>query len=191
MTEPRLAMFLSATLLLFLLVLFGALQELYRDVRQIKSFIGLLDQAVELNMASGAGGSLPSALGLPEALDMADQAFVLFLSERCGTCRSIAVGLEGRLPDQLWIQLSVGSRDGAVALCEATGLDRVLHTERLAIDVAGRVLDVLGIDSVPCLCTVVAGRLVSAHTVPSLRRLYTLMSDADPLLRKEPHNELG
>ena len=80
-------------LALVVFVLCGVVYELFRDVRQLRDVAGILDRPLEVEIGTVAG-TRPSTHGLPQALDSAASALVLFLSDRCGTCRSLAAGLE-------------------------------------------------------------------------------------------------
>jgi hypothetical protein len=60
-------------------------------------------------------------------LGSAGSALVLFLSDRCGTCRSLAVGLGRHLPPGLWVVLEARSPDSAAKFIESFELTRILE----------------------------------------------------------------
>jgi len=61
-------------------LLFGALAEAYRDIRQIREAAGLLDSPMPVDLAHVAGNS-PSSCGLDPALDSATGAVTVFLDK--------------------------------------------------------------------------------------------------------------
>ena len=75
-------------LALFVAILFGALVEMFRDVRQMRDALGILDRPLNVDLGH-VGGTRPSSHGLPRELDVQQSAIVLFLSERCETCRGV------------------------------------------------------------------------------------------------------
>ena len=97
---------------LLVFVLFSVLVELFRDVRQIRDGLGILDRPLPVDIGSVAG-TPPSLYGLPEQLDDEPSALLLFLTDRCATCRVLASSLGGTLPAGLWIVLEAATSQAA------------------------------------------------------------------------------
>lgn len=170
-----------ALLALLVFVLFGALLEMYRDIRQLREAIGILDQPLNVDVGPVAGTN-PSNYGLPQALDSAVSALILFLSERCGTCRSLAAGLSIPLPPGLWIVLEARDTDSAVTFLNSFNLNRLTLDEHVVVDVGGKIAYRIGLDTTPIGFRVENGAIVSATTVPSSRYLNTILPE--PILLK-------
>ena len=161
-------------LALLVFVLFGALLELYRDVRQLRDVAGILDRPLAVDI-SRVAGTEPSRHGLPGLLDSAASALVLFLSEKCTTCRTIAASFDRSLPPGLWVVLGARSPDSGAAFLESYGLTPSAASGRLLVDPAGQIAQRIGLDTTPTGFRVENGRLVSATTVPSIRYLQTIL----------------
>jgi hypothetical protein len=171
-------------LALLVFVLCGVVYELFRDVRQLRDVAGILDRPLNVDLGPVAG-TRPSGHGLPEALDSAASALVLFLSDRCGTCRSLAAGLERQLPPGLWVVLEARSADSAAKFMESYELTRMAEDGRLVVDVAGTIAGRIGLDLTPVGFRVEGGRIVSATTVPSKRYLLSILPKPIRLRRVE------
>ena len=177
-----LAYVLVAALAVLVALLLGAQVELFRSVAQLREYAGLIDRPAEVELGA-ARGATPSSIGLPASLDAASAAVVLFLSDKCATCRSIAGALEGHVPaGALLVITSGGDPDEPPAL----GLD--LDPARTVLDPAGSVMERLGAKVTPLGVMVRDGRLDRATTVPSTRQFYTLLEStrpftAEPLVR--------
>jgi hypothetical protein len=163
-----------AVLALVVFVLCGVVLELFRDVRQLRDAAGILDRPLEVDIGDVAG-SRPGSYGLPAPLDSAASALVLFLSDRCGTCRSIAAGLERQLPPGVWTVLEARSADSAAKFIESYELAPMLEDGRLVVDVAGAIAARLGLEVTPVGFRVENGRIVRATTVPSKRYLLSIL----------------
>lgn len=164
---------LVACLAALVFLLLGAQIELHRDVAQLREYGGLIDRPSPLDIGV-ASGAAPSVYGLPGSLDSARSAVVLFVSDKCATCRSIVANLNGILPPGLTIVLGVGDDPDGVTL--QYGLDR----ERTVLDVQGGITERLGLRVLPAAVIVGDGCLLRATTVPSSRQLYMLLESATP-----------
>jgi hypothetical protein len=153
----------------------GALVELFQQVQQIRAHVDLVDRPTPLDLGK-ARGVLASAIGLPAPLDEAPAAMVLFLSNTCATCRSIAAALQGALPHALWVVVEPVFHDDASAFVDEFGL----RGERVIVDPQGRIAHRLGLDITPSAILVEQGRLQRAQTVPSSRQLFTAL----PVVRR-------
>lgn len=154
-------------------LLFGAQIELFRTVRQIRDYAGLIDRPEPVSLGA-AEGTAPSDYGLPAYLDSAHRAVVLFLSDKCATCRSIAAALDGALPRGVVVVIDPGP--SAVAdLTVAFQLD----PDRTVVDAGRTVMTALGLNITPLGVVVREGRLVQASTLPSTRHFYALLETAN------------
>jgi len=150
----------------------GALVELFRQVQQIREFLDLEDRPAQLDLGKARG--LPaSAVGLPTPLDDARSAVVLFLSNKCATCRSIGAALKGAVPQTMWLVVESLSSDDADA--DAFVQEFQLSGERTLVDPAGRIAARLGLDITPSAIVVEDGRLHQAKTVPSSRQMFAML----------------
>lgn len=164
---------LVAVLALLVFVLFGIVVELCRDVRQLRELIGAIDRSHEVVLGDVAGGS-PSAYGLPKAIDEESAAIVLFLHESCGTCRALAEGLNGQVPERLWLVIEARSREAATQFLERYGLSEG-PSQRTVIDDGQHFANLLGLDTASVAFRVQMGTFVSASTVPSIRYLHSIL----------------
>lgn len=172
-------------LALLVFVLFSVVIELYRDVRQLREVAGILDRPLEVEMGDLAGAK-PSRYGLPEPLDSVASAIVLFLSDRCGTCHSLAAGFEGRLPWGLWVVLEARSPRSTEEFLVSYDLTPESTDGRLSVDVGGKIAERMGLRTTPVGFRVESGRFVNATTVPSKRYLSSILPNRVLLERSGP-----
>jgi len=163
-------------LALLLAVLFGALVEMYRDVRQLRDAVGILDRPTVVEIGD-VEGAMPSDYGLPRALDSAPFAVILFVSDRCMACRKIAASLGRPLPRGLWVVVEAATAAGAEAFLDAFNLRTIATDGRLLVDVEGRIAARLGLNMSPVGFRVEQGRLASATTIPSPRYLVSILPE--------------
>ena len=161
-------------LALLVFTLFGAGIELFRDVHQLREAAGILDRPVDVDIGAAAG-TRPSRHGLPAALDAAASAVVLFLSDRCATCNSLAEGLGGAVPPGLCVVLEARSPDSAQEFLGSFGLDPQAEGDRLLVDAAGIIAQSLGLRLTPVVFRVEDGLLRGATTAPSRRYLSSII----------------
>jgi hypothetical protein len=166
-----LAIIAVALLSLFVAVLFGALLELYRDVRQLRDVAGILDRPLNVDIGPLIGHA-PSEYGLPRALDSNAASLLLFLSERCLTCRIIASSFQSALPSGLWIVAEARDADAAQTFMELT---KLVTDDRVTMDVGGAIAARMGINTSPVGFRIEFGRFVSATTIPSTRYLQSVL----------------
>lgn len=163
-----------AVLALVVFALCGVVLELFRDVRQLRDAAGILDRPLDVEIGDVAGAR-PSSLGLPGELDSAPSALVVFLSDRCGTCRSIAAALGGRLPPFVWVVLEARNADSASTFVDTYELGPMTRDGRLLVDDEGAIANRIGLDLTPVGFRVEDGRISSATTVPSKRYLLSIV----------------
>jgi hypothetical protein len=156
---------------LLIFVLFGALLEMYRDIRQLRDAAGILDRPLNVDIRP-LEGTRPSEYGLPKALDSVASALLLLLSERCLTCRVIAASLNQSLPLGLWVVAEARNQQLAENFVRVTNL--ITH-DRVMLDIGGEIAGRMGLNLSPVGFRIVNGRFVSATTVPSTRYLHSLL----------------
>lgn len=161
-------------LALLVAVLFGALVEMYRDLRQVRDAMGILDRPVNIDLGAAAGAH-PSEYGLPRALDSAGTALVLFLTERCATCHSVAAALPRPLPPTLWVIFEARSEESAAALLEQYGLTEFTAHGHVVTDVDGEIGRRLDLHIAPAGFRVENGRFTYATSVPSTRYMKSIL----------------
>jgi hypothetical protein len=162
-----------AALALVVFVLCGVVLELFRDVRQLRDAAGILDRPLDIEIGTVAGAR-PSSIGLPDVLDATPSALVVFLSDRCGTCRSIAAALGGRLPPLVWVVLEARSPESAEKFIESYELASLSSAGMVLVDADGTIAGRIGLDVTPAGFRVEDGRIASATTVPSKRYLLSI-----------------
>lgn len=155
-------------------VLVCVVVELFRDVRQIREAVGILDRPLTVELGPVAGGR-PSAFGLPQELDEQRSALVLFLSDRCMTCRIIAASLNGSLPAGLWIVVEAATGQAALEFISANRLTGSEGHRRVIVDPTGAVAGRLGLKMSPVAYSIEQGAIKNARTVPSVRYLASIM----------------
>ena len=165
-----------AVLALLVFVLFGALLEMYRDVRQLRDAAGILDRPLNVDVGAVAG-TRPSSHGLPPALDSVASAVVLFISERCATCRALAKGFGRPLPAGLWVVLEARDAGSAAVFLDSHGLSGVAPDGRIIVDVAGQIALRIGLNTTPVGFRVENGVFTNATTVPSSRYLTSILPE--------------
>lgn len=156
-----------------LLLMLSALVEMYHQLRQIRNYLELVDKVTQLELELKLGPQ-PSSYGLPAELDTAGVGIVLFLSNRCETCRTLAQSIrDGAVPDELWVVVEPVYNDADHFVAEFG-----LRGERVLVDTDGLIAENLGLDVTPSAVVVESGSLVRAQTVPSLRQLHVLLPAA-------------
>lgn len=153
-----------------LLLLLGSQVEMYRTIEQLREYSGLVDRPIPLDLPNDR---TPSRVGLPVTLDTAVRGVVLLLSDRCGTCRSIAAFLDGAVNPELFLVVEPGQgADGAGELAVTYRLD----PERTVIDRDGGIASGLGFKVTPAAVVIENGRMARASTVPSMRQLELILA---------------
>jgi hypothetical protein len=150
-------------------VLFRVLVELFRDVRQMRDALGILDRPLTLDIRSAAGRP-PSSYGLPRQLDDEKSALLLFLSDRCATC-----SLGGTLPAGLWIVVEAATGQAAAEFIDMYGMTPGLRDERVWVDPAGTIAGRIDLKATPAGLRIENGVLKDAGTVPSMRYLTSIL----------------
>ena len=159
---------------LLVLALFAALIEMFRDVRQMRDAVGILDRPLGVDIGAAAG-TVPSRHGLPRQLDEAGSGLVLFLSVKCATCRILATTLGAALPAGLWIVVEAATHEAAAEFVEMYGMAPRLADERVIVDSAGAIARRLGLNTTPVAYRIENGVLKDAGTVPSIRYLASII----------------
>jgi hypothetical protein len=147
-----------------------ALVDQYHGLLQIREALGLVDTPQELAI-DGAEQLKPSTVGLPSQLDNEEVAVVVLLSTKCGTCRSIGRGFQGRVSSPAWAVIAAESRERGEEWLADVGLSG----ERLVMDVGGTVAERLKLKTFPSAVIFTRGSVESARTLPSYRQLSRLL----------------
>jgi hypothetical protein len=156
-------------------VLLGALVELYKQVQQIRAQLDMDGAAastpIDLKERQGVP---PSSVGLPRALDDAGGAIVLFLSDRCITCRAIANVMQASVPQGVWVVAEPvsGIDEDAEEFVREFGLGG----DRTLVDRQSAIAEQLDLDVTPAAIYIENGRLERAETVPSSQRYTSILS---------------
>jgi hypothetical protein len=161
-------------LALLVFVLFTFLVELFRDVRQVRDALGILDRPLPVDIRPVAG-TPPSRYGLPGQLDDEPFALLLFLTDKCVTCRVLASALGGTLPAGLWIVLEAATGQAAEEFREKFALAPGPGEERVFVDPEGAVAGRMGLKMTPVGYRIVNGVFTEATSVPSVRYLASIL----------------
>lgn len=153
-------------------VQFGALVEMFNQLQQVRRHLDMFDMPNQIDLGA-AQGLRASAIGLPAELDDAEHAMVLFLSNKCQTCFTLARALAGgALPPSLWlVVVPVSGGDASEFVREYQ-----LFGERILVDEEERIVSRLGMDVTPAAVIMKAGHVQEAHTVPTARQLFAALS---------------
>ncbi|MFO0960012.1 MAG: hypothetical protein U0800_21690 [Isosphaeraceae bacterium] len=160
--------------LVFLLL--GVVAELFRDVRQMRDALGILDRPQPVAIGDAAGAP-PSRFGLPAELDDEPSALVMFLSDRCATCRVLAATMGGALPAGLWIVVEAASERSAADFVRDYRLEHAAGEGRVIIDREGSIAARLELTLSPVAYRVEEGVFRDAATVPSVRYLVSILPE--------------
>lgn len=150
-------------------MLLGAQVEMFRSLKQLRDYAGLLDVPEHIDLGNRSLRR-PSEFGLPSVLDTAEHAVVVFLSDKCATCRTIAASLDGGMPSHLYAVVDAGGADTSELV-----LSFRLEPSRTLIDSNRGVMNGLGLRITPVAITVHNGLVQGATTIPSTRQLYALL----------------
>jgi hypothetical protein len=101
-SAPRRRWVLVVVLTLSQILLYGALAEAYRDIRQLRLHVGAVDESLPVDLGVVAGGR-PSDHGLAAVLDSVTSALVLLVDRRCSTCNLLVEYFAGRVPAGVWL----------------------------------------------------------------------------------------
>ena len=175
------ALIAVSVLALLVALLFAALVEMFRDIRQMRDAVGILDRPLPVELGAVAG-TAPSTYGLPSALDHAASAVVLFLSERCGTCHMLASALPRALPLELWVVVEGRTAESTSAFLERYALSASGEGQVIA-DPEGEIARRIGLQTTPLGFRVERGVFTYATSVPSSRYLNSIMPEPIRLKR--------
>jgi hypothetical protein len=109
-------------------LLFGALAEAYRDIRQIREYANVVDKSTPVGLGQ-AYNQVPSRVGLHPDLDSAARAVVVYVDKRCGTCRMIVSSLNGGVPRGVWLVVIAENTQNYKIKNILEGVDGAMRTE--------------------------------------------------------------
>lgn len=174
-TLAVIAIVLTVGLGVVVFLLISAQVETFRSLKQIREQAGLIDRATPIDL--GEARDLPaSAVGLPARLDDETRALVLFLSDKCFVCRSIAVGLRGTLPPGLWLVLDPGTAPADADIAPELGF----RPDDVIVDRGRTIMKSIGILLTPLVVVVEHGRLRRASGITSTRQVYEMVGALVP-----------
>jgi hypothetical protein len=159
---------LLLALAIVLAVTCAALGELFRQVETIRAIVHLEDQPIPLDIR--ANSITLDRLGLPAHLDKVPELVVLFLSNKCSTCRSVAAAFEGGAPQSVWFVVE-GSGEGATSISEALSASsgRVVHDED------GSISKDIGLTITPSVVTFRYGEAFKGYGIGSARQALSMI----------------
>jgi hypothetical protein len=152
-------------LIVAVVLLLGAQIELLEQVKQMRRVFGLEDGSKPIELPEWVGRDASEA-GLPE-LAGESWSLVLFISNTCATCHTLADGMRGgQLPEHLWV---------AIANVRDTGHDFqqefALYGERIIVDESAVIMTKLGLSVTPVGLVLENGKIQRCLTIPSLHQL--------------------
>jgi len=148
-----------------------ALIDQYKGLLQIRTTLGLVDTPRQIEIAPSAPPLSLSGLGLPNQLEQADHAILVFLSTKCTTCRMIGSSLRGHVPAPLWMVVEGPSQEACDQWLSEVGLP----AGRVTTDVNGQIVRRLNLEVVPAAAVFTGGAFRFAQTLPSFRQLEKLL----------------
>lgn len=169
-------------LALLVALLFAALLEMFRDLRQIRDALGILDRPLVVEIGAVAG-TRPGNYGLPPVLNSMSSAIVLFLSDRCATCHALAAGLPRPLARELWVVLYPRDEAAADEFVARYGLRDGVAAGQVIIDLESRIGTAIGLEATPVAFRIDNGFVFGASTVPSSRYLSSILPETIQLRR--------
>jgi len=156
-------------------LLFGALAEAYRGIRQLTEHPGTVGRynPVDLGIAMG---KRPSEVGMDPELDSAVGASVVYLANRCGTCRTIISSLSGGFPQGIWLMIIAESSGEAFGWLRDGGLsEESPAASRITVVSSGDIEKYFGNHITPLAIEIENGRLARAKTVGTVKQFYALV----------------
>lgn len=176
---------LLAAFAVVMFIQFGALVEMFHQLRQVRLYLEMVDKPTPLDLGVSMNAT-PGSVGLPSALDRADFALILFLSDKCGTCHTLAESLRTQgMPSIVWLVMEPTSGDAS------SFIELYQLRDRLVVDDGEHIAARLGLTITPAAIAVEHGRMVRAQTVPSVRQLHAAMPTAAPARTLAPLEPVG
>lgn len=153
-------------LCLTLFVVCGALVEMFRSLEQLRKHSGASDLPTKLD--DDLSVKVLHEVGIASKFTNSGRALLLILSDRCSTCDVIAQQLGGRVPDNVWILLHRATRESGENWLARHALE---SSPSILADEDEHIIDGIGIRITPAVLRIKNSSVVTAHTVPSSRRL--------------------
>jgi len=162
-----------------LLLVCGALVEVFRQLSDIRERLDLDDRPLPLTLSSA--DMTAADLALPAAVERLAEAIVVVLSRKCATCLAIAQSFAAGAPETAWFLLQVPTDDLEGSADMLSGC-----RDRVVVDVDSQISKVAGINVVPSVLTLRWGRVDRAQAVSSVRQVMSLIPTVRPLGRGLP-----
>jgi hypothetical protein len=151
----------------------AALVEVFRQLAELRRTLNLQDQAMPLNLRSGEFHT--DEIGLPPELAVEPKSIVVFLSEKCATCLTIAEAFRGGSPSTVWFVLPSPPEPAGLLATLAHSAPRVV------VDEYDRIANRLGLHVTPSVLTTSYGEITRAQAVASPRQVLGLIPTVTPL----------
>jgi hypothetical protein len=159
---------IAGTALAFVIaVCCAALVEVFKNLEDIRVVLNLSDEPTPMVLSTAALRA--SDVGLPGELDREPEVIVVFLSSKCGTCRSIAEAFRGGAPATVWFVLSGASASAQLTDLLSESFDRLIH------DPDDAIADGLGLNVTPSVVTTSFGAITRAQAVSSARQVLRMI----------------
>jgi hypothetical protein len=163
----------GVALALVVVVCAAALVEVFRQLAELRRTLNLQDQAIPLNLRSGEFRA--DEIGLPPELALEPKSIVVFLSEKCATCLTIAEAFRGGSPATVWFVLPSPPRPAGLLATLAHSAPRVV------VDEYDEIANNLGLHVTPAVLTTFYGEITRAQAVASPRQVLGLIPTVAPL----------
>jgi hypothetical protein len=150
-----------------------ALVDQYKGLLQIRRDLSLVDTPYDLGLVDDEAPRA-SATGLPKAFDAEELVVIAVFSTKCASCVTVAQDWRGRISEPTWALIAAGSEDQAREFQRTVGLP----SDRVLIDVDGRIASNLKVRTFPSAVVFSKGELKTATTIPSYRQLRALIEDS-------------
>jgi hypothetical protein len=144
----------------------AAAYEALQQVRDLRDLLNLHNDPVPLQLTHEA--RLAPEL-LPDSIGTLPEAMLLFLSNKCTNCISIAKAIDQAVPDRCWVvveEVTAASSPIIARLIEAN--DRVLA------DTGGQLAGALGLATTPSVVKLAFGEIQSVFGISSVRHVELL-----------------
>jgi hypothetical protein len=156
------------------LVICGALVEVFRQISDIRTTLDLDD--VPLPLALGNLSISAADLAMPDAVAKLPEAIVVVLSRKCATCISIAQSFAAGAPETVWFVLQTAADEVGTAGDMLDGC-----RDRVVIDIDSKISEKAGVNVAPSVLSLRWGQVERAQAVSSVRQVMSLVPTVRPI----------
>lgn len=150
----------------------AALVEVFKQLAETRIALNLEDKPIPLGLKSGELRT--DEVGLPPGVAREPRAIVVFLSEKCVTCLTLAEGFRGESPAKVWFVIPHSPPPTMLMAMLESASDRVV------IDEGDEITSRIGLNTTPMVLSVEWGTITRAQAVSSLRQLRALIPSVVP-----------